>query len=332
LRFDRRRGTRPPYHRVQGRVFQEKDGRRYAHFSNEEAVNTYETKTSKFKISPLLCGVLSLGLLSLQAVPAQKGRGTDILHFSATETMIKADPASEATGKVLLRHNAQGKVIVQNLDIAVQDLAPETEYFVFATLVDSTSVQVGALTTDDQGSAKLRFSKVTHLGNGKSNKPGKGVTALPEILSDLPAVRELSIASQVLPETTPPTYTDVLVADLSQPDKLQYLVKRDVSTDDVRATVQVMVNPSKAQFRMSARNLSPSTSYWVAANTYVTPEFVTTEVTTDTKGRLEVRTAMEPLTEVLNLHEWQLWGTATAPVAPDEPILSTVFPTVPTAP
>lgn len=284
------------------------------------------------KLTPLLCGVLSLGLVSLPAAPAQKGRGTDVLHFSATETMIKTDPASEATGKVFLRHNAQGKVIVQNVDIAVQNLAPEADHVIFATLVDSTSVQVGTLTTDDQGSSKLRFSKVTHLGNGKSNKLGKGVTALPEALSDLPAVRELSIASHVLPETTPPTYADVLVADLSQPDKLQFLVKRDVSSDDVRATVQIMANPSKAQFRLSARDLSPATSYWIAANTHTTPEFATTEVTTDAKGRLEVRTAIEPLTEVLNLHEWQLWNTATAPVAPDEPILSTVFPTVPTSP
>lgn len=283
-------------------------------------------------LAGILCGALLLSGASLQAASA-KGKphqSNDLLHFSVADNMeyLGADTLTETNARVLLRHNEQGKVTVQSLDILVQNAAADTSFVVLATLLDGTVVQVGELTTNEDGDAKLRLRKVAH-SNGRVNKIGRGLTALPDELGDLYAVRRLSLAVEVTPPTDPATYTEVFVADLTQPDKFEYIVKRDVSTEDIRASLQLLATAKKAVLRLTARGLEADTPYWLAVNTYAAPEFTVMEDASDRNGRLDLRTDIDPALRVLDLHQVQLWISEEAPVAPEEPVLTTVLPKAP---
>lgn len=283
-------------------------------------------------LAGILCGALLLCCASLQAAPA-KGKphqSNDLLHFSFADNMeyLGSDTLTETNARVLLRHNEQGKVTVQSVDILVQNAAADTSFVVLATLLDGTVVQVGVLTTDDDGDGKLRLRKVAH-SNGKVNKLGRGFTALPETLDDLHSVRRLSLAVEVTPPTDPATYTEVFVADLTQPDKFEYIVKRDLSTDDIHASLQLLATAKRAVARLTVRGLDADTPYWLAVNTYAAPEFTVMEDTSDRNGRLDLRTDIDPPSRVLDLHQVQLWTSEAGPVAPDEPVLATVLPVAP---
>jgi len=280
-------------------------------------------------LAPVLSATICLSVASLQAAPAPQSQkhGTDILHLSIAERMVNVAAATfpDAAGSVVLRHHEQGKVTVQSLDITAQKLAAGSSYTVLATLADGSRTNVGELVTDTEGRAKLRFRKIAH-SNGKINRLGRGHSALPDALSDLESLRKLSIASEVAPPTEPPTYSEILSADLSQPGQFQYLVKRDLSTESIRATLQIGAHSHKARLRLSARGLSANTPYWLAVNTYAVPEFTVIKEVADARGRLEMRTDVEPVARVLDLHEVQLWASDTAPVTPELPVLSTVLP------
>jgi hypothetical protein len=51
----------------------------------------------------------------------------------------------------------------------------------------------------------------------------------------------------------------VLSADLTDPDRLGYLVKRIFSMETVRAYLRIQGNRQKAQFRLVAYDLTPNT-------------------------------------------------------------------------
>ena len=107
--------------------------------------------------------------------------------------------------------------------------------------------KVGEFTTDAKGRARLRYRQ---LGNGK--------TTLPDLLDPVSLVRAVGIYN---------TSTQaVLTADLTSPDKLQYLIKRNLSTNAVACSLWIKSNLRQTQFKLLTAGLTPATDYWLVLN------------------------------------------------------------------
>ena len=100
----------------------------------------------------------------------------------------------------------------------------------------------------------LRYRR---LGNGKT--VGHGKLPLRDLLDPVSLVRELRICSSGSPQA-------VLTADLTAPDKLQYLIKRDLSTNGVAASLRIKSNLKQTQVKLLTSGLSPANDYLLVLN------------------------------------------------------------------
>jgi hypothetical protein len=264
-------------------------------------------KTSRyFKFSLLLAGTIALTAVTLVANPPETPhkRGTDILHYFVRKAMSNEGVVSDAAGYIYARQNKQGNANNQNLDVTVKGLAINTTYQLWALLdAGTTFTNVAEFSTDAKGRAALRYRQ---LGNGKS--VGHGKLPLPDLLDPVSLVRELRICSSVSTQA-------VLNADLTAPDKLQYLIKRDLSTDGVAATLRIKSNLKKTQFKLPASGLSPANDYRLVLNGSVVETYPA-----DSKGRLVIDSPLEIPAEILDLRSVALWDSASIVV------LSTTLP------
>jgi hypothetical protein len=222
--------------------------------------------------------------------------GTDILHFFDRTAMVSDGVISNATGQVQANQNTQGHADNQRLDISVKNLGTNTTFQLLALVNDDTNyTAVAEFTTDAKGRANISYRKVGS-SNGHANL-GHGRAALPALLDPLSNVRELAVAQY--------TTQRVMVADLTTPDKLEYLIKRDLSTNDVSALLRIHSNLKQAQFQLQALGLSPTNDYWLVVNGAV----VQTN-TTDAKGRLNIKTVAETPEQILDLRTLGVWDTS----------------------
>jgi hypothetical protein len=214
--------------------------------------------------------------------------GSDIFHFHERTALADQGVEPGAGGEVDAMHNRQGHVDLQKFDITVNGLAPETPYEVDA-LIDGQPdfVPVDAFVTDNRGSAAIRYQKIVNdRGNGSAN--GRGKRALPAQMD--PDNMEIGIA--IVNTNVQP----VLAADLLQPDRMQILIKRDISSDQVPALLMIHANDVKATVTITAFNLAPTNTYALALNNSI----VETD-NSNTAGKLSISTVLTNATDVLDL-------------------------------
>jgi hypothetical protein len=223
---------------------------------------------------------------------SSKKHGTDILHFFVRKAMTNEGVESNAVGRVDVKQNQQGNANNQKLNIFVQGLSSNTVYQLMALLDQDTNyTQVAEFNTDANGAIALKYQK-----NGNGNGQGKGKSPLPQLLDPVSEIRSLAIGNS--------STQAVLVANLVDPDKLQYLVKRHLSNGVAPATLRIKATIHQTQFRLIAGGLNPTNDYLLAFN----GEVVQTN-STDTAGDLEIFSLLQTPTDILSVRDLALWDS-----------------------
>lgn len=222
-------------------------------------------------------GVLAAGIVTVigsNETLAKKG-GTDIFHFTADLTMQSEGVEGDANGSVEANIKKQGNARHQSLEISVGDLDPNATYELEAMIGgDANLTDVAEFETDDNGDARIVYTKV---GQGNGSPKGDPLPNEPDPISD---IREL-VVMNVLTQA-------VLTADFTDPDKLQYLVKRGMTNDgeeeDAAASLRIKTNGSNAQLGIKATGLVPLGSYFLSID-----EDILDLLQADNKGRLSIK-------------------------------------------
>jgi hypothetical protein len=243
-------------------------------------------------IGSVCAAAVALTALSAQPQGGSQKNGTDILHFFVRKKMADTAVESGASGRVEANQNQQGNANNQRLDILVKGLQTNTTYQLLALLDEDTNLtQVTEFATDAKGGAALQYRKV---GNGKGL--GKGKSLLPDVLNPLHEIRELAVFNS--------STQAVLTADLTAPDKLQYLVKRDLSTDSVDAQLRIKATTRQTQFRLVAAGLNPTNDYLLVLNGYIEQTN-----STDAKGKLNITSRLQNPLDILDLRTLAFWDS-----------------------
>lgn len=209
------------------------------------------------KIILLLVTALALPIyLAAKPSPGSKKGGTSIFHLFVRKTMQSI--GSNASGELQLMQVKQGNANNQSLKISVANLEATTSYQLLARLGDDTNfTHITDFVADSGGNALLRLRS---LGNG--NGKGNGKTPLPALLNPVSNIRELAIADT--------NAVVLLAADLTNPTKLQYLVKRAMTNDGVEAgataDLRIKATTASTQFRLLSQGLTPNANYSLAVN------------------------------------------------------------------
>ena len=250
------------------------------------------------KTTIVIAGAAVCALSTLLAMPATpKKHGTDILHLSISKPMHDEGVETNASGKVELKRNQQGNADNQRLDLALRGLAPGGTYQLTALVDDDTNrVQVIDFDTDARGKASLHFQK-TGNGHGRGMGMGRGKTPLPGALDPVSDIRELAVLNG--------RTQAVLTADLTDPDRLQYLVKRDLSSGGVDALLRIKATTRQTQFRLTASGLNPTNDYLLVLNGVI----VQTN-STDASGGLNIFSLVQNPEDILALQTVALWDSS----------------------
>jgi hypothetical protein len=242
--------------------------------------------------------LLALSLaLATPALGAPGGKGTDVLHLTVRAALEGTGVDADAAGGVAAMLRQQGNADIQKLQLEVSGLEPETDYTLWALLRGAMDpVEALGFETDANGEASLKLMK-------------NGVPMALDPLVDVLALEIRNGADEV-----------VLEADLTDPDFLQYLVKRRLDNDgvdgDAAGSILLKAGPGKAQLRVSASGLDPNADY------ALTLDGVEVEtLTTDAAGRLNAKRDLPGgPAEVLDIELLELLNAA------DESVLSSELP------
>jgi len=235
---------------------------------------------------------LILALAATASRAADKD-GTDILHFFTRTAMTNAGVITNASGSVDVRKNQQGNASHQDLAITVKGLDANTTYQLLALVNEDTNLtQVAGFTTDIKGRAALRYRD---FGNGQGM--GHGRLALPSALNPVNLIRKLAIFN-----SSPQA---VLSADLTTPNRLQYLIKRDLDTNGVDSLLRIKATVKETQFRLTASGLLRTNDYLLVLNGSV----VQTN-TTNAKGQLAIKSLMQSPGDILDVRTVALRDSA----------------------
>lgn len=250
-------------------------------------------KTRNAFVGCLIIGTIAVAAVSDAAAQSWK-RGTDILHFFVREGFVNEGVETNLTGAADARQNTQGKANNQRLDLSFSGLDTNAVYQLYAVIDedDTNYTHVTELTPNSSGNVALRYRKI---GNGKS--AGKGHAALPAVLEPLCSIRQLAVFNS--------STQLVATADFTLPDKLQYLIKRDLGTNDVNASLRIKATTTQAQFRLMAGGLGASNDYLLVLNGEAVENLVS-----DSKGRINFSTSLENPEEILDLRSVALWNSA----------------------
>ena len=264
-----------------------------------------ENKPFLLAATATACVLAFTSLASKPPKPPMPSGGTDILHLSVRKAMANEGAPTNATGRVDLNQNQQGKANNQRLDIAAAKLETNTTYQLWAVLGDDTNFTYAAsFTSSARGKASLRYMKV---GSSNGKLLGKGKTPLPDVLDPISNIREIAIANV--------NTQAVLTADLAAPDKLQYLIKRSLHDGDVVAALRLKATVKKLQFRLLAGGLTPATNYFLAVN-----GGVVTSAASATNGVVDFKSLPVLPADILNVRTLAIWDSAS------NSVLSTTLP------
>ncbi len=259
------------------------------------------------KTTLLFAGLGAVAVTTLIASAASSHRhGTDILHFFARTPLTGDGTITNATGRVEADQNQQGNANNQKLEITVKNLYTNAPFQLLALVNDDTNyTQVAEFLTDSKGRAVIAYRKVGS-SHGHGNL-GHGKSPLPLVLDPVSHLREVAIAMN--------STQVVLQADLTVPDKLEYLIKRDLSANGVDALLRLHSNLKQTQFRLTALGLNRTNVYLLVLNGGI----VQTN-TTDNKGRLDIRALLEKPVDILDVRTLGLWDSSS------NVVLSTTLP------
>jgi len=254
-----------------------------------------------------LLGFISAGLLLSHTTYGAKG-GTSILHWMLHATFTNTDLAPNAIGSVDAKLNQQGNADNQKLNISLGKLDSNTTYTLSAVLGDDTNLtDVTTFTTDANGAAAFKYS---HVGSSHGNGHGPG-TPLPDALKPISNIRELVVDISSTQE--------VLRADLTAPDRFQYLVKRAMSNDHVEdtaaASLRIHASGSFVQFRIDATGLTATQTYFLAINSDIA-----SSTTSDTQGKLNISGLSGGAPAILDIHDLAILNSTS------NSVLSTTLP------
>jgi hypothetical protein len=235
-----------------------------------------------------MLSLTGLAALTFASVASAQNYGTDVLHLDR-RALMTGSLEQDAAGFVAASYKAQGKTEHQSLKIELSGLDTNSIYLLGALMGDDTNVvDIAPIEVDAQGDASINYQT---NGNGKSKNP------LPTELNPVSAIREVVVLNTNL-ET-------VLTAELNDPDFLQYLVKRNLSTGNVKAMLQIKATTEKLQFRLTSSGLMATNDYLLAINGDIDQT-----VQTDSKGKLSVKGLVNPPSNALELKSVALWDVS----------------------
>lgn len=251
------------------------------------------TKTLRQRMLALT-GSTTVSLAMFLATPVSVAAGgTDILHFTVTSSMTNNGVEPGADGVVTASQKTQGHASNQKLSIVITGLATNTPYELIGAIdSDTNATDIGPFTTDAKGAAIFDF---TSLGNGHGG--GKHSSALPDGLNPVSLIRAVDIVNS--------NAQAVLTADVSAPDKLDYLIKRSLSNGGVKATLQLHATTRQTQFRLLSTGLATNTDYLLAFN----DEVVQTN-NSGSKGRLDIHALTATPPDILDVRSVSLLDTS----------------------
>lgn len=236
--------------------------------------------------------ILLIGAASGGVTLLANQQGTDILHYSVTKAMSNDGVESNAVGSVKAHQNEQGHADNQQLNISVSGLTGGTTYELLAN-GDTNLADGVSFTTDSNGGASLQYRS---MGNGHGHGLGHGKSQLPLAFNPVSSVSQIDVMNS--------STQAVLTADMTVPDSLQYLIKRNLSTATVDASLRIHATTSQTQFKLSASGLNATNSYLLVLNGAVAQTY-----TPDTNGNLQI-TSLPYSGGILTLNSLALWDAS----------------------
>ena len=263
----------------------------------------------------ILLGGSALVAVSRPGPHPGHSQGTDILHFFIQEEMLNDGVLTNASGVVLAEHNQQGHSDHQQLSLLVSGLETNSPYALYGQVGDDTNLTwVADFSTDGAGRAALRYGNFGHghgmglrkapdggmghgIGHGMGGGPGSLQSPVPAQLDPVNRILELEVVDS--------STQAVLTADFTMPDTLRYLVKRNLSTNDVDASLRIHATTHFTQFRLFADGLNAQQEYWLVLNGSVAETN-----TADSGGRLMFDSLPDDVTNILDVWSLALWDSA----------------------
>jgi len=235
--------------------------------------------------------VAILGATALMATTAVAKSSVENVHFSIHSALADTGVEPGSAGTVQANEVSKGDKLNQVLNVTVSGLTPNTGYSLTANTTSSGTVDLEDFTTDNNGKATL------HLRSG--SKVGKNVTALPDgfLFTD---VTELDVVDG--------SSTAVLTTSGTNPTSFVYSVKKPITGDTASGSLSINGNTKGTKFNLNASGLDPNTDYQIVING--TP--VQTN-TTDSKGRLKVKSAPTP-DNPMDIQTVEVWDSSNTPV------------------
>jgi hypothetical protein len=206
-----------------------------------------------------------------------------------SRVLMTGNVEPDAAGIVVASQKTQGKADNQKLQIELSGLDTNGIYTLGALMGDDTNLlDIAVLSPATTGDVSIKYQAV---GNGKAK--GKwGV--LPPELKPVSNIRSLVVLNT--------NDEAVLTADMTDPHFLQYLVKRNLSTGQVKALLQIHATTQQTKFRLTSSGLLATNSYLLVVN-----EEIDQSVQTDSKGKLVVNSLVNGPTNIFDLHSLALW-------------------------
>lgn len=199
----------------------------------------------------------------------------------------------DADGMVSASQKTQGHANNQTLNIVLSGLDTNLTYNLVAIYDNDTNVvDLGSFTPDSKGKAMFNYRS---LGNGHGG--GKKSLSLPDEVNPVSLILELDVVDTNMQV--------VLSADLTNPDHLKYLIKRNLRNGDVRGSLMIQANPQKTQFRLLSTGLTPNADYLLAFN----GEVVQTN-TASSNGKLNINSLAETPPYILDVRTVELLDTS----------------------
>ena len=236
--------------------------------------------------------VLFIGAAAGSITLLANQQGTDILHYSVTKSMSNDGVESNAVGSVKAHQNEQGHADNQQLNISLSGLTASTTYELMAN-GDTNLAHGVSFTTDANGGASLKYRS---MGNGHGGGLGHGVNSLTGAFKPVSKVSQIDVMNL--------STQAVLTADMTMPDSLQYLIKRNLSTSTVDASLRIHATTGQTQFKLLASGLNATNNYLLVLNGAVAQTYMA-----DTNGDLQI-TSLPYSGGILTLNSLALWDSS----------------------
>lgn len=228
--------------------------------------------------------LLAAGQMLAQTNSTETAHKGDMLHLSLQAKMVNSGTLPKASGNISVSEDEHANRSSEEIRISANHLEAGAAYQLTAAQGDNSNVtSVVDFNADAKGNAHLDLQD-----NGGAPTHGKGKLALP---ADWEQVSEITALTIVDTNGQP-----VLTSDLTAPDKLTYLVKKDLSTDAVKASLQINAHTKKAQIRVTASGLTAGAAYSLALNGTVAQTG-----NADKKGKLKIETDLPNPADILAL-------------------------------